>query len=320
MNSPMEFYQDKRVLVTGADGLIGSSLVRALAGCGAEVTGVDRTGSANNQIHIDLPSAVWIEADLSCWLNTVGADFDQFEVIFHAAGNDSTSFALGNPKTDLHDNLLLTFELLESLRACSRPPRLINTSSAAVYGNPLHIPMRETDPMIPISPLGVSKLAGERYVDVYNLRYKIPATNLRLFPVYGPRLQSGIIYDLMEALKTNGQVLEISGDAEEMLDVIYVTDAVRAVMLAAVSAPGRGEVINVASGMPITRGELVEAVCRVCELKTEIHFTGRHNPGEPKEMAADVQRLWNMGFQPEISLESGLTLYREWFISNHCRS
>jgi UDP-glucose 4-epimerase len=201
---------------------------------------------------------------------------------------------------------------LEALRLTSNPPRLVNISSAAVYGNPACLPIRETDPTVPISPYGVSKLAIERYVAVYSEIYGLRATSLRLFSVFGPRQRKQVVYDIFCRLRNNATRLEVLGDGSQARDFIYVLDVVQAMVLAAEKAPGLGEAYNVASGATHSIAELVAALCDVCGLTPEVVYTGHIRSGDAEKWEVDISRLLQVGFKPRVSLEIGLAAVRDW--------
>ena len=114
----------------------------------------------------------------------------KFDAVCHFAANAYVPPSVEDPKYDFHVNLLAPFEFLEVLRRSGLRPRCVVASSAAVYGNPVRVPISETDPTVPISPYGVSKLATERYVAVYCQLYGLQAACLRLFSAYAPANRS----------------------------------------------------------------------------------------------------------------------------------
>jgi UDP-glucose 4-epimerase len=315
MNNPTEGYKNKHVLVTGGAGFIGSHLVEALLGSGAQVTVVDKNVHLTRRRRNALPAATWFEDDLCNWLG-VGGEIDSLELIFHLAGNESVKRSLVDPHLDLEENLLPTFSLLESLRKLSNPPRLINVSSSAVYGNPLRLPIRETDPTVPISAMGVSKLAAERYVDVYNLLYRIPAVNLRVFSVYGPGGGPSWLIDLLKGLKERVEYLTFEGDSSDISDLIYISDVVKALMLVGISAPARGEVYNLGYGLSITAEDFIDLLRKNLGVNLQVNFSGKRRQGAPKNLEVDMHRLWGLGYSAEIKLEEGLPHFLDWFTAS----
>src|SRR5690606_14091871 len=153
----------------------------------------------------------WRQADLADLLRD-GLCLHDFDYIFHLAANAYIPPSVEAPAYDFALNLHNTFTLLEALRQAPRRPRLVNVSSAAVYGNPASLPIGEGDPTVPISPYGVSKLAAERYVAVFSQLYGLPASSVRLFSVYGPRQRKQVVYDLLCRLRQNPRCLEVLGD------------------------------------------------------------------------------------------------------------
>lgn len=305
------------VLVTGGAGFIGSHLVEHLVSSGGRVTVVDNlaTGSLGNlagvRSHVEV-----IVGDMGDLLQRQQIRVDAYDYIFHLAANPYIPPSVERPAYDFALNLQNTFTLLEALRAAPHPPRLVNTSSAAVYGNPATLPIKETDPTVPISPYGVSKLAAERYVAVYSQLYGIPATSVRLFSVFGPRQRKQVIYDLLRKLRANPQSLEVLGDGSQARDFVYATDVAQAMCLAATVAPGRGEVYNVASGATHTIADVVDTWCRICKTTPNISYSGRVRPGDAEKWEVDISALKALGFVPRVSTKAGLASIQEWYDGN----
>ncbi|OGO06383.1 MAG: hypothetical protein A2Y73_07930 [Chloroflexi bacterium RBG_13_56_8] len=307
-------WREKQVLVTGGAGFIGSHLVEHLVAGGAHVTVVDNlsTGRLDN-LKLVLPRITLIVGDLGEVLRLKRVKLDDYQYVFHLAANAYIPISVENPVLDFQINLHNTLMLLEAMRGTASAPRLLNVSSAAVYGNPARLPIQETDPIMPISPYGVSKLAGERYAAVYSQIYGLRATSVRLFSVYGPRQRKQVVYDLLRKLRTDPTRLEVLGNGLQARDFAYVLDVVQAMMLVAAEAPAQGEVYNVASGTTYTIAELVSAWCKVCGLSPEVAYTGHIRPGDAEEWVVDITRLRQLGFKARTSLEEGLAIIEDWY-------
>ena len=302
------------VLVTGGAGFIGSHLVEELVAAGIAVTVVDDLSSGRlDNLEAVLPRIQRIVGDLADLLRANRLALDEYQHVFHLAANAYIPPSVEDPAFDFHANLYNTFMLLEALRRLPHPPRLTTASSAAVYGNPVRLPVRETDPTVPISPYGVSKLAGERYVAVYSQIYGLRATSLRFFSVYGPRQRKQVVYDLFLKLRANPQRIEVLGDGSQARDFAYVGDVVRALLLGATAAPGQGEVYNVASGTTHTIAELIAAWCDVCGITPEVAYSGQVRPGDAQQWVVDLTRLKRLGFDPQTTLRQGLAAIRDWY-------
>lgn len=309
-----------RVLVTGGAGFIGSHLVEQLVCAGARVTVIDNLSSGKlanlETVLSDIELLIGDLGDLLRWERVKMAEFD---TVFHLAANAYIPTSVENPSFDFHMNLYQPVQLLEALRRVRPAPRLVNISSAGVYGNPVRLPIQETDPTIPISPYGVSKLAAERYVAVYCQLYGLRATSLRLFSVYGPRHCKQVVYDLLCKLQTHPERVEVLGDGSQSRDFAHVLDVVQAILLAATEAPGAGEVFNVASGMTCTIADLVAQLSEICRVKPHVIYSGQVRPGDAEKWEVDITRLKGLGFQVRMPLETGLKTVLCWYEQEKAR-
>jgi UDP-glucose 4-epimerase len=305
------------VLVTGGAGFIASHLVEKLVEFGAPITVLDNisTGSVRNLQRVE-ESVKLVFGDLSDLLRLKLIDVADYRYIFHLAANPYIPPSVDNPPYDFHQNLYNTFSLLEALRTSANPPRLVNVSSAAVYGNPARLPIREGDPTVPISPYGVSKLAGERYAAVYSDLYGIRATSMRFFSVYGPRQRKQVVFDLLRKLYANPHEIEVYGDGSQARDFAYVLDVVQAMILAATQAPGHGEAYNVASGTTHSISQLLETWLEITGFTPQIKYTGSVRPGDAEKWEVDISQLQAIGYKPATSLKAGLEAVREWYDAN----
>lgn len=301
----------KHVLVTGGSGFIGSHLVDLLVRAGAHVTVLDLNDSADliaeaELVKADLRGPVWF---MQCNPNA-------FDVIFHFAANAYVPPSVHDPVFDFDTNMRPTLDLLDALRRHRWDGKLVFASSAAVYGNPAILPVREGDPTAPVSPYGVGKLAAERYCDVYAKLYGLKIASLRLFSCYGPRHRKQVVYDLMTKIKAmpiRSGTLNMHGDGTQERDFCYVTDAARAAMLVAEKADMRGEVYNVASGQPVSIRELAMELCHLMDVTPVFAWTGTNRPGDPEKLVVSIDRLRELGYKPQFDLRKGLEETVTWF-------
>ena len=303
-----------RVLLTGGAGFIAGHLAEALVKNGAEVTLVDRRtrphpGSlrrACRHIHA-------LSVGSPSFGKLLAAD-GPYDYIFHLAARAYAAGSVVQPYADFTTNLVATVRLLEQLRALgSKTSSLVFASSAAVYGNPAKLPVEETDPTVPVSPYGVSKLAAERYVAVYARLYGLPAASLRLFSVYGPGQTKQVVYDLLVKLRASPNHLVVLGDGTQVRDLMYVGDVAQAFMVAAANGRTDGAVYNVASGVGTSTADLAREIVAVQEADAAISFTGATRPGDPERWVGSWAALGSLGWAPRHSLRDGLDATTHWF-------
>lgn len=307
----------RKVLVTGGAGFIGSHLVDRLVELESNVTVIDNFSSGKRE-HIS-KKAKLIELDIRNYRALKSAVFKvKPEVVFHLAANATTKeSAMGwlDPKFDYEVNAIGTLNIFMALVEAGITPRVVYASSGAVYGEAEYIPMDEEHPTIPISPYGVSKLAGEKYALAYQKEYGIPITNMRIFNSYGPRQPRYIMFDILKKLKQDPTKLEVIGTGEQRRDFIYVADTVGAFILA-VEKDAIGKTFNIASGVAISVRELVDKILKLLNLKgvTRVQYTGKSWKGDIQKLIPAISRVKReLGFRAKISLDEGLAKLIEWF-------
>src|SRR5688572_15043149 len=207
-------YEHRRVIVTGAAGFVGSHLVDALVAYGAQVLAVDdfsdglESNLAASRSHIEFVCRSVVQES---GLDEVIA---RAEVIFHLAANASVPRSVEHPAADFETNVLGTYRVMEAARRAG-VKRMVFTSSAAVYGDPVREPMDESHPFLPKSPYGGSKLAAEFLLDSYARCFELDHRRLRLFNTYGPRQRKYVMFDLLEKLRADPKHLSMLGSGDQ---------------------------------------------------------------------------------------------------------
>lgn len=308
----------RRVLVTGGAGFIGSHLVETLLDRGFLVTVLDNlnTGQRDN-VAVD---AEFIEGDV-CNPDDVARAFELSpDIVCHLAGQASIRLAWANPAADLAVNVEGTLNILTACRN-HHTPRLLYASSMTIYGNPEVLPTPETAPALPVAHYGVTKFAAERYVALAaeDPEHPMAVTSFRMFNVYGPRqsldnpYQGVLAIFLGHALR--GEPISIHSDGEQSRDFVFVGDVCRA-WAAAIDCPAAfGRVLNIGSGRATTVNQLCDAVLRQFGLDRSTYevTTGPTQPGDIRRSGAAIDAATDaLGWLPEIDLENGMAATVAW--------
>src|SRR5215213_473687 len=221
-----------RVLLTGGAGFIGSHVAERLLGCGHEVAVVDDLSSGKRENVPD--GAVFYEADVRSGCAEVFEEFGP-EALCHQAAQMDVRRSVREPDFDADVNVLGTVRLLQACAERGVGKVVFASSGGAIYGEQQRFPAAEDHPQYPISPYGVSKLAGERYLNYYGVQYGLPHVALRYANVYGPRQdphgEAGVVAIFCGNLAL-GRTSTINGGGEQTRDYVYVKDVARANALA----------------------------------------------------------------------------------------
>lgn len=252
-------FAGKKILVTGGAGFIGSHLCEALVDQRAEVYSVDNY-SAGKERNIEfLKSYKNFHAVKKSIVDTKNMDelFDGASYVFHNAASKK-NICLHDPKRDLRVNAEGTLNLLE-FALKHKVVKFVHASTGSVYGEPTIFPTDENHPLRPVSYYGVSKLAGERYVDVFHRLYGLNTTILRYFHVYGTRQESNEFGGVVSIFIRNileKRPLVVSGSGDQVRSFTWVKDLVEANLQAALSSNAVGQIYNAASGIRVSINEL----------------------------------------------------------------
>jgi nucleoside-diphosphate-sugar epimerase len=254
----------RKVLVTGAAGFIGSHLSEALVDLGAEVVAIDdlSAGKLTNLAPLSQrPNFRFARIDVCDGGPEMDALFDGVDTVFHNAASKK-NVCLVDPQRDLAVNAGGALNLLEKARAHG-VRKFVQASTGSVYGEPQIFPTTEEHPLHPVSYYGVSKLAGERYVDVFHKLYGLDTTILRYFHVYGPRQESnefgGVVSIFLRRI-TSGENPIVFGHGRQVRSFTWVGDLVQANLRAATNPKATGQAYNAASGVRVTINELAEGM------------------------------------------------------------
>jgi UDP-glucose 4-epimerase len=292
-----------KVLVTGSSGQLGSYLVEAFAE-DCDVVGLDIRKPA-----WPMPKGVRsVTGDAGDYRLAMdlcrGAD-----LVVHAAAQVSVERSVSDPVFDARENILATVNMLEAATK-AMVPHFIYVSSAAIYGTPVKVPVAEGHPAAPLSPYGVSKLAGERYAFAFQSTYGLGVTSVRPFNIYSPRQDpaspySGVITRFVAAVGEGSPVL-IQGDGRQTRDFVHASDVARMVRLCAGNQQSRGKAFNCGTGKGTTVNALAKAVSRLKGREVEIRHSEPRR-GDIRHSRADISLAGKvLGYRPSVSLKEGL--------------
>ncbi len=317
------FYRDKKVLVTGADGFIGSHLAEALVREGAKVSalalysGFDRHGWLD-EIDPDLRSHMkLVRGDIrdAGMMSRLVAGHD---VVFHLAALIAIPHSYDAPASYIDVNVSGTLNILEAART-HRVSRLVHTSTSEVYGTAQSVPISEAHPLVAQSPYAASKIAADKLVESFALSFDMPAVILRPFNTYGPRQSERAVISstIRQALDSRCEAIHV-GDTTPIRDFNYVADTVAA-FLSIGTAQGLdvGRVYNAGSGHGITIAQLVDVVrSGTGTNKPVVSEQARIRPekSEVRELIADSRMFRQAtGWRPTTDLKTGVDATIAWW-------
>lgn len=310
----------RQILVTGADGFIGSHLVERLVREGAETRALCLYTSQGTHGWLDeAPSEVRDAVDLRLGdVRDVGLVRDLVkgcDLVLHLASLIAIPYSYLAPASFIETNVTGALNLLEAVRATGAS--MVNTSTSEVYGTPETVPITEAHPLRAQSPYAASKIAADKLCESYAASYGVDVATLRPFNTYGPRQSlRAVIPTVLTQLLSGAKVVRL-GNLSPRRDFTFVSDTVDAFVRVAADGLRPGEVVQLGTGRAVSVGELVD-LCRV--------VTGRDDaevlvePERKRPDGSEVEVLLSdpavarerFGWAPEVTLDEGLRATAAW--------
>ncbi|MEI7898150.1 MAG: NAD-dependent 4,6-dehydratase LegB [bacterium] len=312
---------DKKVLITGGSGFIGSHLTEELIDRGCDVKVFVHYNSFNRWGWIDyLPSEKKKKIEVFTGdirdPNGVREAMKGCDVVFHLAALIGIPYSYHSPDTYVDTNVKGTLNILQAARQLD-VSRIIHTSTSEIYGTAQFVPITEEHPVNPQSPYAATKAAADFLALTFYRSFNTPVAVVRPFNTYGPRQSARAIIPTIITQLVNGDGKVTLGSVTPTRDLNFVKDTANGFIKAAESDMALGEVINLGSNYEISVGDLARKIATL--MGKEIHIQGadeRIRPGK-----SEVERLWAanqkakdlLNWQPEFDLESGLKETISWF-------
>ena len=321
----MNYFNEKKILITGGLGFIGANLTRRLVELGAQVTLVDslipeyggnlfNIAGIENKVRVNISD---VRDEHSMRYLVQGQDY-----LFNLAGQTSHMDSMQDPYTDLEINCHAQLSILEICRQYNPNIKIVFASTRQIYGKPAYLPVDEKHLLRPMDVNGINKMAGEWYHILYNNVYGMRACALRLTNTYGPRMR---IKDARQTflgiwirLLMEGKSFEVWG-GEQLRDFTYVDDAVEAFLLAASREDSNGQVFNLGGCEVVSLRELAELSVKV---NGGGDFQVREFPAERKRIDigdyySDYQKIHSdLGWTPQVDLQDGLARTLDFYRSH----
>jgi dTDP-glucose 4,6-dehydratase len=312
-------WSNKRVMVTGAGGFLGSHLVEQLLAEGAEVRAFVRYNSRGDPgllrlIQTKDRSRLEIVAGDLRDENAIRKAVEASQIIFHMGAMISIPYSYRHPVEVAETNFMGTLNILVACRDY-KVERLIHTSSSEVYGTALQVPIKESHPLQGQSPYSASKIGADKLAESFFCAYELPVVTVRPFNTYGPRQSARAVIPtiITQALSLNSIRL---GNQNTSRDFTFVKDTIAGLMKAAESTGVEGQVLNLGTGQEIRIGDLAQKIIQKIGRSVEIDM----DPVRLRPERSEVLRLLSdntlarksLGWEPKVSLDDGLNETIDW--------
>lgn len=310
----MNFWQGKRVLVTGAGGFIGSHLTEALVAAGAKVRAMVHYNGRGDWGQLEL-----LDRGVRESLEVIAGDVrDPFfcaqtvkdqAIVMHLAALIAIPYSYVAPADYVYTNVVGTLNMLQACRE-QGVEKMVHTSTSETYGTAIYVPIDEKHPLQGQSPYSASKIGADKMAESYYCSFGTPVATIRPFNTYGPRQSArAIIPTIISQLCAGKKQIKL-GSLSPVRDLTFAKDTAAGFMAVAQSPRTVGEVVNVGNGSGITIGELAGLIIEIMGAKAEIVCDDARVRPEKSEVmrliAANAKAKELCGWQPTTSLREGL--------------
>lgn len=295
-----------KVLIIGSEGFIGHNLMVSLGKKGYDLYGADLMDI--NPTYYKYYKLNRLQPDFANLFQ-----FSKFDYCINVAGSGSVPLSISEPFRDFDANVNDTFKLLDAIRVYNKACKYLHVSSAAVYGNPITLPVAEDAILSPLSPYGYHKYLSEiickEFVDLHKMQIVI----LRPFSVYGPGLKKQLIWDICEKINV-ADIITLYGTGNESRDFLHIADLCKLIDTIILKSEFKADVYNAATGVETTIRELADIFENIFRNKKRILFSGEFRIGDPINWRADISKINKLDFKPTVSLENGIKNYLDLYL------
>ena len=299
-----------RILVTGAAGFIGSTLVDRLLAEGHEVAGLDNFATGQKRFlaaALESPRFRLHQGDLLDE-RALAAAVDGVELVFHLAANADVRFGLNHPRKDLEQSTIATSNLLEAMRAAGAR-RIAFASTGSIYGESRVFPTPEDAPFpVQTSLYGAAKLAAEGLISAYAEGYGFQGFIFRFVSILGERYTHGHVFDFYRQLSAHPEYLDVLGNGRQRKSYLYVQDCVDAMLAAVERAADPVNIFNLGQDEYCEVNDSIAWICAHLGLRPELRYTGgeRGWVGDSPFIFLDCARMRSLGWTPRVSIREGV--------------
>lgn len=318
-------YADKKVLVTGADGFIGSHLVERLVAEGAGVRALTYYNSWNSvgwlsQLPQQTLSRVEVVQGDIRDARLVAETVRGCAYVFHLSSLIGIPYSYRAPQSYVDTNVTGALNLLEACRHSDALIRLVHTSTSEVYGSAQTVPIAENHPLVGQSPYSASKIAADKLAESYHLSFGLPVVTARPFNTFGPRQTArAVIPTIISQLLTGADELKL-GAMTPTRDFNFVLDTVAGLLLLGDCPQAVGDVVNIGTGQEWSVGETAAMLMDICDRQipvTSEEERVRPADSEVDRLIADNRKIAQfVGWSPQYTFEQGLQETVRWSRDN----
>ncbi len=311
-----------KVLVTGADGFIGSHLTELLLAQNFQVKALAQYNSFassgwldNLEQHPELEVVLGDVRD-AAFCRSLCQDID---IVFHLAALIAIPYSYIAPESYIDVNVKGTLNICQAARDAG-VKRLIQTSTSEVYGSALYVPIDEAHPLQPQSPYSASKIGADAVAMSFFYSFDMPVTIVRPFNTYGPRQSARAVIPTIISQIAAGKKQIMLGDLTPTRDFNFVTDTCRGFLAVAKSEQAIGETVNIGTGVDVSIGEVLNIIKQL--MNSEVEFVCdpqrlRPEKSEVQRLCCNNEKIQRMSdFQPQVTLQEGLQKTIDWFIDS----
>tara|TARA_B100000780_G_C21127007_1_gene457886 strand:+ start:31374 stop:32333 length:960 start_codon:yes stop_codon:yes gene_type:complete len=310
----------KKVIVTGCAGFIGSNLVDLLLKKNFSVLGIDNlsTGHLRNLYDANKNKNFhFVKFDLLD-IKKIKNLFKNIDMVFHLAANADVRYGIDNPKKDLEQNTIVTFNILESMRV-NGVKKIIFSSTGSIYGETSIIPTPENVEFpIQTSFYGASKLACEGLIQAYCDHYNFKSWIFRFVSILGERYSHGHVYDFYKKLLKNNNSLSVLGNGKQKKSYLNIKDCLSAIMIAIRKSPKKVNIYNLGTNQFSTVSNSVNQITKRLSLKPKINYKGgkRGWPGDVPTIYLNTRKIRKLGWKPKYTINESIIETLEFLIKN----